>query len=378
MLESGRPFGLLPMGLDALDVARVEAGFVLNGVDYTSARTAFIDRQKSTPFELGFDWMVQLDREPFVGQAALAAERERGAARRLVGLEIDWDGFEAIHDSLGLVPHLETATCREGVPIYRHGAQIGYATSRTWSPLLKKYLALATVGAEHAVPGSRLEIEVTCEYERHTAGATVVRDTLLRSGAQEGMSARRNRSHWDAIIVGGGHNALVAAAYLAKAGRRVLVLERRHVLGGAAVSEELHPGFTYSVCSYVVSLLRPWIIRELELPRFGLDMIPLESSFLPLPDGRSMCRWADPEETRDEVSRFSARDAERLPEFSRAMSKIGRFVRPLIDAPAPAPASLSPKELLALLRLGKHFSNAPVDRARAAIEAADDERRRLP
>jgi len=166
---------------------------------------------------------------------------------------------------------------------------------------------------------------------------------------------------YDTIIVGGGHNGLVCAAYLAKAGQRVLVLERRHVLGGAAVSEELHPGFTYSSCSYVVSLLRPWIIRDLELARFGLDLIPLESSFLPLPDGRSMCRWADSELTREEVSAFSRHDAEVMGEFSQAMTKIGRFVRPIIDSPAPEPSSLNPKELMTMLRLGRHFSDAKVD-----------------
>ncbi|MFT5052447.1 MAG: phytoene dehydrogenase-like protein [Chlamydiales bacterium] len=166
---------------------------------------------------------------------------------------------------------------------------------------------------------------------------------------------------YDTIIVGGGHNGLVCAAYLAKAGQRVLVLERRHVLGGAAVSEELHPGFTYSSCSYVVSLLRPWIIRDLELARFGLDLIPLESSFLPLPDGRSMCRWSDAALTREEVSAFSKRDAEVMGEFSQAMTKIGRFVRPIIDSPAPEPSSLNPGELMSLLRLGRHFSDASVD-----------------
>jgi len=173
------------------------------------------------------------------------------------------------------------------------------------------------------------------------------------------MAARTPR--YDAIVVGGGHNGLTCAAYLAKAGRKVLVLERRHVVGGAAVSEQVFPGFTYSVCSYVVSLLRPWIIRELELARFGLEMIPLESSFLPLPDGRSMCRWSDAARTRAEVSAFSPHDAERMAEFSQAMSKIGRFVRPIIDAPAPEPASWNPKDVIELLKLGRHFQDAPVD-----------------
>jgi len=166
---------------------------------------------------------------------------------------------------------------------------------------------------------------------------------------------------YDAVIIGGGHNGLACAAYLAKAGRKVLALERRHVLGGAAVSEEVFPGFTFSVCSYVVSLLRPWIIRDLELTRFGLEMIPLEASFLPLPDGDSLLRGADPEETRREVSRFSRHDAEIMPEFSRAMSKMGLFAKPIIDAPAPDPKSLNPREIIDLLRLGRHFTNAPAD-----------------
>lgn len=173
VMESGSEYGLLPMGLDALDVSRVEAGFVLCGVDYTPANQAFIERQKSSPFELGFDWMVNLDRDAFVGHAALRREREAGPARRLVGVEIDWDDFEAIYERFGLIPHIATSTSRTGVPLYADGRQVGYATSRTWSPLLKKYLALCTVEAEFAGEGSALEIEVTCEYERHRAGATV-------------------------------------------------------------------------------------------------------------------------------------------------------------------------------------------------------------
>jgi len=165
------------------------------------------------------------------------------------------------------------------------------------------------------------------------------------------------KSHYDAIVVGGGHNGLICAAYLARAGKRVLVLERRHVLGGAAVSEEVYPGFTFSVFSYVVSLLRPHIIRELDLARHGLEIIPLECSFLPLPDGDSLCRWSDPELTRREISRFSRKDAEVYPEFGLAMHKMAHFVKDLIDNPAPDPMSMRIKELLNLLRLGKHLES---------------------
>ncbi len=158
---------------------------------------------------------------------------------------------------------------------------------------------------------------------------------------------------YDAIIVGGGHNGLVCAAYLAKAGRSVLVLERRHVLGGAAVTEEIYPGFKYSVCSYVVSLLRPEIIRDLQLPRFGLEIIPLKCSFSPLPDGDALCRWDDPELTRREVARFSPRDAERLPEFSKSLLKMSQFVKPLLSLTPPDPCSKNPNDLLELLKVGR-------------------------
>ena len=175
------------------------------------------------------------------------------------------------------------------------------------------------------------------------------------------MSAHPSSSRYDAIVIGGGHNGLTTAAYLAKAGRKVLVLERRHVLGGAAVSEELHPGFTFSVCSYVVSLLRPHIIRELQLARHGLEIIPLECSFLPLPNGDSLARWSDGERTRREVARFSRNDSERLPEFGLAMTKLCRLAKRIIDSPAPDPASLAPRELASLLRLGRTMKDDPTD-----------------
>ncbi|MFT6818326.1 MAG: phytoene dehydrogenase-like protein, partial [Myxococcota bacterium] len=160
---------------------------------------------------------------------------------------------------------------------------------------------------------------------------------------------------YDAIIVGGGHNGLTCAAYLAKAGRKVLVLEKRHVLGGAAVSEEIYPGFTYTVCSYVVSLLRPWIIRDLNLARHGLQITPLEASFTPYPDGRSLCRWPDAARTRQEIAGFSPLDADQYPEFGRAMGQLARFAKAIIDQPAPDPSSLRPKDLMQMLGLGKEL-----------------------
>ncbi len=167
---------------------------------------------------------------------------------------------------------------------------------------------------------------------------------------------------YDAIVVGGGHNGLVCAAYLAKAGKSVLVLERRHVLGGAAVSEEVFPGFTYSACSYVVSLFRPHIIRDLNLAKHGLDIIPMDCSFLPLPSGDSLARWGDAHKTRREIARFSAKDAEIYPEFGRAMGQMARFVKPIIDQAAFDPSSLNPLELLELMKTAKRFRDLGKDK----------------
>lgn len=166
---------------------------------------------------------------------------------------------------------------------------------------------------------------------------------------------------YDAIIIGGGHNGLICAAYLAKAGRKVLVLEKRHVLGGAAVSEEVYPGFTFSVASYVVSLFRPHIIRELELAKHGYEVIPMDCSFLPLPDGDSLARWGDSQRSRREVARFSKKDSEVYPEFSRVMTHMGKLAKAVIDHPAPDITSYKPSELANLLRLGKAFKDLGPD-----------------
>jgi phytoene dehydrogenase-like protein len=171
--------------------------------------------------------------------------------------------------------------------------------------------------------------------------------------------------HYDAIIIGGGHNALVAAAYLARAGRRTLVLERRPVIGGSAVTEEIFPGFKFSVFSYVVSLLRPEIIRELDLPRHGLQILPLESTVTPLDNGDYLAGWADLDESRRELCRHSPRDADAMVVFGRLMHHMAMAVKPILEMVPPDPASLAPSDLRGLLSLGQHFRSLGAERFHA-------------
>jgi phytoene dehydrogenase-like protein len=161
--------------------------------------------------------------------------------------------------------------------------------------------------------------------------------------------------HYDVIVIGGGHNGLTNAAYLAKAGKKVLVLERRHVLGGAAVTEEIIPGFLFSECSYVVSLLRPEIIRDLDLPRHGLEILPLDGTFTPMPNGDHLWRMNDHGRTVREIRRHSRVDAEAYEEFSKMMTPMCRFVKPILSMIPPDPTTLKPKDLMQLNFLMQRF-----------------------
>jgi aminomethyltransferase len=173
LMSAGARFDLRPAGMLALDVARIEAGLLLIEVDFFSSRKALIAAQQYSPYEMGLGRLVQLDKATFVGQSALRAEHVRGPARQIVGLSVNWEEVEALYETLQLPPQVPAAASRAAVPVYRNGAQVGKATSTTWSPVLKKMIALATVERDAAQVGSTLEMEVTVEAVRHRVGATV-------------------------------------------------------------------------------------------------------------------------------------------------------------------------------------------------------------
>jgi len=174
LMNEGEVFDVHPAGMIALDIARIEAGLILIEVDYTSSKKAVIESQRYSPAEIGLGKLVDLKKESFVGRDALAAEAKKGAARSLVGLEIDWNEVEALYDKIGMAPQVPSTASRVAVPVYRGGRVVGKATSTTWSPTLKKMIALACVERHNGSVGATLNIEMTVEAVRHTVGAKVV------------------------------------------------------------------------------------------------------------------------------------------------------------------------------------------------------------
>jgi len=175
LMSSGHAFDIHPAGMLALDVSRVEAGLLLIDVDFNSSKKALVDEQKYSPFEMGLGRLVNLDKNRFVGQAALIAEQKRGSAREIVGLEIDWPQVESLYEEVGLPPAVSPIASRVAVPVFKEGVQVGKATTSTWSPTLKKMIALATMKREFTRPGTKVQFEITVEAVRHQVKATVVK-----------------------------------------------------------------------------------------------------------------------------------------------------------------------------------------------------------
>jgi aminomethyltransferase len=175
LIDQGKAFDVKPAGMLALDVVRIEAGLLLIDIDFNSAKKALIEPQKYSPFEMGLGRLVNLEKNRFIGQAALNAEQKRGSAKQIVGLEINWPAVERIYEQVGLPPAVSPIASRVAVPVYSNGTQLGKATSTTWSPTLKKMIALATLKSEFTKPGSRVEIEITVEAARHRVPATVAK-----------------------------------------------------------------------------------------------------------------------------------------------------------------------------------------------------------
>jgi len=175
LMAKGKAFDIHAAGMLALDVSRIEAGLLLIDVDFNGSKKALIPAQKYTPFEMGLGRLVSLDKGRFVGQDALRRESKTGPVREIVGLELTWNAVEAIYEKLNLAPQIPAAASRVAVPVYREGQQVGKATSTTWSPTLKKMIALATVARGANAVGTKLEIEVTVEAVRHRVPATVVK-----------------------------------------------------------------------------------------------------------------------------------------------------------------------------------------------------------
>ena len=365
----------------ALDVTRLEAGLVLIEVDYTSAVHSHIPAQNFSPYEIGMGRLVDLAKADYVGKRALVAEVANGGpARRLVGLDIAWTEIEALYAAEGLAPYAPPTVSRAHVPLHAGGRQVGTRHEHRLEPAPQ----------EDDRPGLRRRRPRPDREPRpgrvDRGGEAEARlgdgrgPALLRPAAQARVAGRPNRTRtapkrrqeetrvaerYDAVIIGGGHNGLTTAAYLAKAGWKTLVLEKRHILGGATTSDEIVPGYTFSVLSYVVSLLRPEIIRELELPKHGLEILPLDGTYTAVP-GDYLWRRDDHAATMREIRRWSKSDADAYEEYGQLMADMARFIKPILGLVPPDPTSIDPRDWLGVMGLARDFARLP-ERQQAAF-----------
>ena len=266
--------GVLPFGLQALYMTRIEAGLLLLDVDFHNSRFAWTDADRATPHELGLGWMLRGiadDDRRFIGRDAIRRELAGGTSRfRTTGLVVDWRDWNRVHDEAGLIPPKDHTPVQEEMYVYDDdGAQVGYATSFMYSPVLQRHIAIARVPGRRRGAGRRVNLEIPVSHHYVHVARADRRHAPLQPGTEDGLSRSRNQGHegraarprargdtsdrtYDAIVVGGGHNGLTNGAYLAKAGLRTLILERRPLVGGAAITEELRPGFWFTTFSYAL------------------------------------------------------------------------------------------------------------------------------
>ena len=293
-LGGGRGHGVLPFGLQALYMTRIEAGLLLLDVDFHNSRFAWTDADRATPHELGLGWMLRGiadDDRRFIGRDAIRRELADGTSRfRTTGLVVDWQDWDRVHDEAGLIPPKDHTPVQEEMFVYDDdGEQVGYATSFMYSPVLQRHIAIARVPRRRRpTPGTRVNLEIPVSHRYvHVPRRRRACPSTTRSERRpdDERDEPRTTARYDAIVVGGGHNGLVNGAYLAKSGLRTLILERRHLVGGAAITEELWPGFWFTTFSYALSLLRPDIVHELDLVKHGFMPLLMSSTFAPMENG---------------------------------------------------------------------------------------------
>lgn len=368
LMSAGADYNLTPIGTTALKMSRVEAGLLLMGVDFHSARFARVDAQRETPTELGWGWMLgDLHEEgrDFIGREAIRAELSENSSRwTTVGFEVDWNDYERIHLEAGITPPKHELYRESTMSIYRRGTRewdyAGYASSFFYSSLLRKPIGIAKIPLDLAEPGTEIDLEIPVIRKPANVLARTHALPFLspaRKTAIPGQESTKRESvsppntapvesgQYDAIVIGGGHNGLVNAAYLAKSGLKTLVLERRHLVGGAAITEELVPGYKFTTFSYAISLMRPDIVQDLNLVEHGMMVLPLTHTFQPGHQGEYLFLGADSDENFHEIARYSINDAEAYRDLNFRIDRVCQAMKPLMDSIPPNSLSQEPHEL---------------------------------